>query len=115
MSTGAVPDADAGITRSPSLRDGSTIEHLLRDLREAPGATHARLRSAVLNGGELPSIVAAYVAKVQERSHEVTQADIDALLAAGFDEDAVFELTVAAATGAANRILHATLRAIEEA
>jgi alkylhydroperoxidase family enzyme len=53
------------------------------------------------------------VAKVREESYKVTDSDIEDLLASGFTEDEVFEITVAAALGAAKRRLDAGLRAME--
>ena len=53
-----------------------------------------------------------YVAKVRDHSHRVTDSDIDALKAAGVSEDEIFEMTVAAALGAALRSLYTGLNAM---
>ena len=79
-----------------------------------PGATDTASRElAFADASGAP--FASYVAKVQEASYRVTDADIKALSAAGLSEDAVFELTLAAALGAAGRRLDAGLRALREA
>ena len=39
----------------------------------------------------------SYLRKVHERAHTITDADVDALRAAGCSEDEIFEQTVAAA------------------
>ena len=43
---------------------------------------------------------------------QVTDADVDALKAAGASEEEIFEVTVSAAAGASLRSLHAGLRAL---
>lgn len=90
------------------------VERLVQAVRHAAGDTDASLRlavaarAAVLGGGAaeradepLPPPVAAYVERVALRAHEITDAEIQALLAAGYSQDAVFEITVGAALGAA--------------
>jgi hypothetical protein len=56
-----------------------------------------------------------YVRKVQEDSFRITDADFTHLGESGFSDDAIFELTAAAAMGAAGRRLDAALRALVEA
>jgi alkylhydroperoxidase family enzyme len=51
-------------------------------------------------GGQLPAEIVNYVDKVDRNAHKVTDADIEALRAVGFTEDAIFELTICAALGA---------------
>jgi alkylhydroperoxidase family enzyme len=41
--------------------------------------------------------MAAYLAKVRDQAHAVTDADVETLKAAGFTEDEIFEQTVAMA------------------
>ncbi len=96
---------------------------LARDLERAvlatPGETGEALRRAIAaragalagrpGAGEpakasdapaIPPILAPYVDKVARHAYQVTDEDLAALAAAGLSEDAVFEVTVAAATGA---------------
>ena len=51
--------------------------------------------------------MAGYLAKVRERAYTVTDADVEALKAAGLSEDEIFEQTVAAAIGEGLRRLDA--------
>lgn len=89
---------------------------LVKDMQDSvltrPGATDPSLRRAVearaaaLGGrapaetGELPADLAPYVEKVARHAYKVTPEDVEGLLEAGYSEDAVFELTLCAATGA---------------
>jgi alkylhydroperoxidase family enzyme len=57
--------------------------------------------------------MAPYLAKVRERAYAVTDADVDALKAAGLSEDEIFEQTVAVAIGQGLRRLDAALAVIE--
>ncbi len=73
----------------------------------SPGHTPAELRRAVLArafgapGEDIPPALAAYVDKVARHAYEVTDEDVGALQRAGHSDDALFELTVSAALGAA--------------
>jgi alkylhydroperoxidase family enzyme len=79
-----------------------------------PGDTTTRTREVAFSGGGDDPVLAGYVRKVQEDSYRITDADFTRLEEAGFSEDAIFELTVAAAMGAAGRRLDAALRALVE-
>jgi alkylhydroperoxidase family enzyme len=56
--------------------------------------------------------MAAYLEKVRACAYAVTDADVDALRAAGASEDEIFEQTVAAAIGEGLRRLDAAARAL---
>ena len=92
---------------------------LERQALSSPGETSEPLRRAVaaraaaLGGepgagdpaaGSIPPALAAaldpYIEKVARHAYRVTPADLAALAAAGLLEDGIFEVTVAAATGA---------------
>lgn len=77
------------------------------------GAVDPAIRGAAFRGDHTPKPWTGLVAKVREESYKVTDSDIEDLLASGFTEDEVFEITVAAALGAAKRRLDAGLRAME--
>ena len=80
-------------------------EHTLdRAVREAALADPARV----------PERARAYVDTVRRHAHRVTDDDVRALLAHGYSEDQVFELTVSAALGAGLERLDAGLRALGE-
>ena len=88
-------------------RHADAAADLRRAVLDTPGATDRATRLAAVAGQDLPEPLAAYVGKVREASYRVTDADVDGLLVAGLSEDAVFELTLAAALGAAGRRLDA--------
>ncbi len=82
------------------------VEAVLR----VPGDTAPAARRAAFDGGPDDPAVAAYLHLVREHSDGVTDADVQGLLDAGIGEDAVFELTLAAALGEGERRLRAGLR-----
>ncbi len=82
-----------------------------------PGDTPALLRQAVLDrarglGGGVPPELQTYVDMVATHAYKVTDRDVKALQRAGQSEDAVFEITVAAAVGAALHRLDRGLAAL---
>src|SRR6266513_2060369 len=72
-----------------------------------PGHTPPALRRAVLArasgapGEDVPPALAAYVDKVARHAYKVTDEDLGRLQQAGHSDDALFEVTVSAALGAA--------------
>lgn len=105
---------------------------LLRALEESilttPGDTDPALRqtiearSAELGGrpgpatGEIPEALRVYVDKVARHAYKVTDRDVEELKAAGYSEDAIFEITLSAALGAGMSRLErglAALRGVE--
>jgi alkylhydroperoxidase family enzyme len=56
-----------------------------------------RLRAVAAATAPAPSELDPYLAKVRDRAFTVTDADVDALKAAGISEDEIFEQTVAVA------------------
>ncbi|HWB77088.1 MAG TPA: hypothetical protein VG755_19100 [Nannocystaceae bacterium] len=79
---------------------------LLADLRKTvlhtPGSTTTELRRAAAQRGDLPDTLAGYVDMLHEHADRIGTPDIAALHKAGYDDDAIFEITVAAAVGAAS-------------
>jgi alkylhydroperoxidase family enzyme len=82
---------------------GDAAQNLRHAVLEAPGTTDKATRSAALLGDELPEPLQSYAANVRDASSKITDADLDELKAAGYSEDAIFEVTAAAAIGAALR------------
>jgi hypothetical protein len=76
------------------------------------GAVDPALRRAAGTGAGLPDPWAGYVSKVRDCSFRITDGDIAALEAAGHTEEEIFEMTVAAAVGAALHRLDLGLRAM---
>jgi hypothetical protein len=75
---------------------------------ETPGETEPQLRRRVAAGAETSS----YLDKVRREAYRLTEADVDSLRAE-YPEDAIFELTLAAALGAAEQRLEAGLAALD--
>ena len=57
----------------------------------------AELRNVVAESGPAPAEMDVYLEKVRDRAYAVVDRDIEALKAAGFSEDAIFEQTVTVA------------------
>jgi alkylhydroperoxidase family enzyme len=81
---------------------------------EGRGTTDTAQRRAAFLGQRLPQPLDQYVTKVRDASYRITDADVERLRSAGFSEDAIFEITIAAAMGAAQRGLQAGLLALEK-
>jgi hypothetical protein len=76
--------------------------HTPRELRRRVLARAAQLGGTPGSGAEdVPPALAAYVDKVAQHAYTVTDEDVGALQRAGTSDDALFELTVSAALGAA--------------
>ena len=88
--------------RSP--RGGTNrFDELRRRALDGRGELDVAIRRAAFEGGAVPPAVDAYVTKVRECAYKVTDADIATIRAAGWDEEQIFELTIATALGAALR------------
>ena len=90
-------------------RYAALTQRLVESIAASPGHTTGELRRAVLAraaqpGGPaatLPAPLEAYVDKVARYAYRVTDDDLAALQRGGNTDDALFEVTVAAAVGAA--------------
>jgi alkylhydroperoxidase family enzyme len=107
----------------------SRYEPLVQRLNQAilygHGVTQPALRQAVESGAatlggrsskqgsEAPAALTQYIEKVARHAYKVTDADIEALQQAGYSEDAIFEITVSAALGAAMGRLERGLAALK--
>jgi alkylhydroperoxidase family enzyme len=91
------------------------FERLGRRILDGPGRLDARWRQAAArkDAGALPAELAGYVALVHDHAYRIVDSDLEALRAAGYSEDEVFELTVAAAVGAGLGRLERARRAME--
>jgi hypothetical protein len=96
-------------------RHADDLAALLQAVLESAAMTDHTTRAAAYQNDALPPPLRQYVAKVQAESYRITDADVQALLAAGHSQDAVFEITVAAALGAAMRRLEAGLGVLRKA
>ena len=66
-----------------------------------PGDTNRDQRRAVLERATAPGALGAYVSNVTRHAYKVTDTDLAQLRHAGHSDDSLFEITVAAAVGAA--------------
>jgi len=100
-----------------TARHTEAVERVEEAVLGTPGDADIELRravSVVAAGGtaELPDDLRPYVEKVARNAYKVTDEDVGALRAAGYSDDAIFELTLAAALGAARMRLDAGLAAM---
>jgi alkylhydroperoxidase family enzyme len=96
-----------GAERLARLRNeaGRLVEGVL----DGEGATSTQARRAAFAGRAEDPAVAGYLDVVRRHAYRVTDEDVARLHAAGLDDDAIFELTVAAALGAGVERLRAGL------
>ena len=104
----------------------TNVKRLVDAVLTAPGDCDPALRrvvearAAALAGragqeaGSLPAPLRAYVDKVALHAYLVTDDDIAALRAAGYSEDAIFEITLSAAVGAGAARLERGLAVLRE-
>jgi alkylhydroperoxidase family enzyme len=99
-------------------RHTEAIERVAEAILETPGDAETGLRAQVAayaagrEDAGLPDELRPYVDKVAKNAYKVVDADIDRLREAGYSDDAIFELTLAAALGAARSRLDAGLTAM---
>jgi hypothetical protein len=96
----------------PTDRHAAAVDALRHAVFQTAGSTEPAVRVAAGRGGELPEPLAAYAAKVRDQSYRITDADFAGLTAGGLSDDAIFEITIAAAVGAALQRLDTGLRAV---
>ena len=87
------------------------IDHVLT----APGSLAHEVRQAAFHNENAPPDLASFVDTVARHAYRVTDRQVEELVAAGYEEDEIFEAAVAAATGEANRRQQAALAAIARA
>jgi alkylhydroperoxidase family enzyme len=104
-------------------RHTDSIDRVAEAILDTPGDADPGLRADVERyaaslGGrtgalpDLPDELRPYVEKVARHAYTVADEDVERLRAAGYSEDAIFELTLAAALGAAQARLAAGLDAM---
>ena len=81
----------------------------------AEGRASAEQRARAFDNTDIAPPVDALISKVATRPAHVTDADFAAATAAGFSEDQLFELVIAAAVGQSARLYEARLAALAEA
>jgi hypothetical protein len=96
-------------------RHADAYEALVNGIRIARAVTSVDLRESILRRECNNPDLASYVALVANASFRITPEIIEALKTAGLTEDAIFEVSIAAAVGAAARQLEAGMTALREA
>ncbi|VAZ80843.1 hypothetical protein LAUMK4_05190 [Mycobacterium persicum] len=96
--------------RYPRLRE--RLHHAVLD---APADTDPALRRAAYRGDNLPEPLQAYVDKLRRHAYRVQDSDMERLRGAGYSEDQIFEVTIAAALGAGDSRRRAGMAALDEA
>jgi hypothetical protein len=86
---------------------GGPVENLRHAVFDAAATTAPALRRAAGTGEDLTEPWRSYTALVRDASYRITDADLTRLRADGHPEDEIFEVTVAAAVGAALRTFDA--------
>ncbi|WP_275294906.1 hypothetical protein [Amycolatopsis sp. La24] len=93
----------------PSGKHEDPVENLRYSVFTAPASTDPALRKAAASGDGLPAPLQPFTEKVRDASYRLTDADF-AELTTKYQEDEVYEITVAAAVGAALRSFDAGQR-----
>ena len=82
---------------------------------DAPATADATLRLVAYCGEGLAEPLSGYVEKLRRYAYRVQDDDIEQVHDAGYSEDQIFEVTVAAALGAGDARLRVGLSALNEA
>lgn len=90
------------------------LGRLRNSVLAGPGALTPSTRQAICEGRELTGVLGAYVKKVAEHAHLITDDDIAELHRAHYTDDQIFEATVSAALGAGILRLEFVLRALSD-
>jgi hypothetical protein len=97
-------------------RHADVLTRLEARLRAGPGELSPQTRAAAIDADPLPDPLAqAYVETIRRHAYKLTDRRLEELAQAGWSDDQLFELTVAAAFGAAKRRLDAGLAALDAA
>lgn len=120
---GGVPDDTSDSANEPDLAGVDLLhdpyDRGIRLLKRAAlshsGRLSIELREAALSSTELPGVLGKYVSLIRRRAWDITDADIESLRQAGFEEDQIFETTVCAAMGAGLARLEKGLAVLRQA
>jgi alkylhydroperoxidase family enzyme len=97
-------------------RHADKVAALCLAVLHSSGRTEPVTRNSAFRRGQLPAPLYEYVTKIRgTASYRISDDDINHLLAAGYSQDAIFEITIAAALGAASERLESGLAALQEA
>ncbi|HEU5441563.1 MAG TPA: hypothetical protein VFU88_19925 [Ktedonobacterales bacterium] len=110
----SIPALRKRADRRHGRRRAKQMTALLRAVLESPGATDPTMRQAVFHGTSPDGPLGEYVAKIRQQSYRIGDDDVQRVLESGYGQDAVFELTVAAALGTAAERCEAGMRAMRD-
>ncbi len=96
-------------------RHREKLEALRAAVLDGPGLLSPEARRAAASGEGAPEPFADYVGTIHRNAYRVTDRTVAGLAEAGASDDQVFEISVAAAYGAARARLDAGLRALDSA
>jgi hypothetical protein len=97
-------------------RHAEVLAKLEERLRTGPGKLSPQTRAAGIDGDPLPDPLAqGYVETLRRHAYKLTDRRLEELEQAGWTDDQIFELTVAAAFGVSKRRLDAGLQALRGA
>ena len=87
-------------------RHDELFQRLRESDLESPGSVEGRMARASGRRGKekkqpdlVPEVLRAYVDKLARHAYKITEEDLASLQRAGYSEDAIFELSIAAAVG----------------
>jgi hypothetical protein len=83
----------------------SCMQALEARIENGPGVTSPERRAAASQGRQNDPRIDGYLEQVRENAAGITDEQVKSLIAGGFSDDELFELTIAAALGAARKRL----------
>ena len=101
--------------RSRLERLATAVGTLRLAVLESSAATPVELRRSAYDGSAPDGAIGEYVRLVEQHAYRVTDDQVTALRKEGMSDDGVFDLTVAAALGAAQRRLEDGLALLDSA
>lgn len=96
---------------SPAPRPAN-VESLAAAVLEGTGETASELRQRLAAGMRVSAELGLYADTVRRHAYKVTEEDLEGLRKCGYTENAIFEITLSVALGAALLRLDAGLRAL---
>ncbi len=97
-----------------STRHRPLVDALGAAVLDGPGVLAPDVRRSAAGNEGVPAPYTAFVDAIHRHAYRITDDDVAGLRSAGADQDGVFEITVAAAYGAAIERFRAGLRALGE-
>jgi hypothetical protein len=94
---------------APNTRHARQLAALLKAVGDGEGKLDGAVRKKLLDGKSPSSALGTFAVKVQENATSITDAHVEALLAAGHSQDEVFECVVASALGSGMQRLQRVL------